>query len=127
MPVFRYQSLPPGAAATIEAQDRASAVRELVRRGVTPTSVEQIAGGAAQPGGAAGSLAQMSARFARRHAMSRTEMASFIRELATAVQAGLPLVPALRTIAKQGRSEGQRAMLESVIARVEAGEHLADA
>src|SRR5579862_3373680 len=128
MPVYRYQSLPPGAAATIEAPDRVSAVRELVRNGLTPVSVEEISSDTAQPGGAAaGSLAQLGASLARRHAMSRSEMASFIRELATAVQAGLPLVPALRTIAKQGRSAGQRAMLESVIDQVEAGKHLADA
>lgn len=63
----------------------------------------------------------------RRRVMSLAETSSFIRELATAVQAGLPLVPALRTLAKQGRSEGQRAMLDHLIARVEQGNTLANA
>lgn len=57
-------------------------------------------------------------------AMSLPETASFIRELATAVQAGLPIVPALRTLAKSGRSAKQRLMLGHLIAEVEAGKTL---
>ena len=59
--------------------------------------------------------------------MSRSEMASFIRELATAVEAGLPLIQALKTIGRQGRSPRQKAMLNHVIQQVEAGKSLADA
>src|SRR6188474_2382255 len=107
MATFAYQSAGAGGAATIEAPDRASAVRELLRRGVTPTAVEAVDGphnanGVAEPhrapSGAAGGGA-----WSFRAVMSRAEMASFIRELATAVQAGLPLVTALRTIGRQGR------------------------
>lgn len=53
-------------------------------------------------------------------------MASLVQELATALSAGLPLVPALRTIAKQGRSPAQRAMLASLIDHVEHGKSLSD-
>jgi type II secretory pathway component PulF len=60
-------------------------------------------------------------------AMSRSEMASFIRELATAIQAGLPLVQGLRTIARQGRTRRQREMLGSIISQVEHGKSLGDA
>jgi type II secretory pathway component PulF len=63
----------------------------------------------------------------RRRVMSLPELASFIRELATAVQAGLPMVPALRTLAKSGRSQAQREMLGKLIERVEQGSTLADA
>jgi len=59
-----------------------------------------------------------------RKAMSLGETASFIRELATAVQAGLPIVPALRTLAKSGRTERQRAMLGHLITEVESGKTL---
>ncbi len=63
----------------------------------------------------------------RRQGMSLPDTASFIRELATALQAGLPLVPALRTLAKQGRTPAQKVMLEHLIAKVEQGSTLADA
>jgi type IV pilus assembly protein PilC len=59
--------------------------------------------------------------------MSRAEMASFVRELATAIQAGLPLVQALRTITRQGRTARQKVMLEHLIHAVESGKSLGDA
>jgi type II secretory pathway component PulF len=59
--------------------------------------------------------------------MSRAEMASFMRELSTAIQAGLPLVQGLKTIARQGRSDRQKAMLASIIHEVEHGRSLAEA
>lgn len=59
--------------------------------------------------------------------MSLGETAGFIRELATAVSAGLPIVPALRTIARAGRSAYQAAMLAHLLAEVERGRTLADA
>ncbi|MFM9996096.1 MAG: type II secretion system F family protein [Phycisphaerales bacterium] len=141
MPTFAYRTLAPtgggGAlSATIDAPDRASAVRELVRRGVTPSTIEPLElNGAADPparGDHAAHPAGAAARaratgFLSRPAMSRSEMASFVRELATALQAGLPLVPALRTIARQGRNENQKRMLATLVSDVEHGKSLADA
>lgn len=143
MPTFAYRALSGenGAAATIEAPDRPTAVRELLRRGVTPASVEAVdtARGSASRSTPASDepLATVHSGDAAvampyglrlsRPVMSRAEMASFIRELATAVQAGLPLVPALRTIARQGRSAGQRRMLAALIDDVEHGKSLGDA
>jgi type II secretory pathway component PulF len=54
-------------------------------------------------------------------------MAMLVRELATGLTAGLQLVPALKTIARQTRQGRQRAMLEHLIERVEHGRGLADA
>jgi type II secretory pathway component PulF len=119
MPTFLYSAGSTGA--TIEAPDRAAAVRELLKRGVTPTSVEPYVAGAPaerQPGARSLSFSRV---------MSRAEAASFVRELATAIQAGLPLVTALRTIARQGRNATQRRMLDHLIDEVEAGRSLADA
>lgn len=59
--------------------------------------------------------------------MSRADAATFIRELATALSAGLPLVASLRTMSRQGRTQRQRAMLEEIIAAVEQGRSLAAA
>ena len=50
-----------------------------------------------------------------------------IRDLATAINAGLPLVQSLRTIARSGRPPAQRAALERLIDEVEHGRSLSDA
>lgn len=60
-------------------------------------------------------------------AMSKAEMASFVRELATAVMAGLPLVQALKTIARQNKSGRAKAMLTHLIDQVEHGKPLSEA
>lgn len=128
MPVFRYQIAGAGQVAggglsfrTIEAPDRATALRTLLSRGETPSKIEEFdeRAGASNPAQAA---AAPSGR-----AMSRAEMAMFIRDLGTAVNAGLPLVAAMRTISRQGRNERQRAMLAMLVERVEAGDPLSDA
>lgn len=121
MPTFTYRRVgATGAIATLDAPDRASAIRELLRRGETPVSLEQSASGEA-------GSANPAAGPTLRAIMSKAEMASFIRELATALHAGLPLVQALRTIAKQGRSPKQKLMMLSLIENVEAGKSLAEA
>lgn len=126
MATFEYQTLSAGGGGTIDAPDRASAVRELLRRGVTPTAVEVLEIGA---DGVPASPASGTTRgvHAMRPVMSRPEMASFVRELATAVQAGLPLVQGLRTIALQHRTVRQKAMLEFLISQVEHGRSLGEA
>ncbi|HYE03019.1 MAG TPA: type II secretion system F family protein [Phycisphaerales bacterium] len=154
MPTFRYHTLAgsaPGPAQLVEAPDRASAVRLLLTRGVAPVALEPVspdarAGGAARwwrrggqigdpapaaPGEAAlqesGALARVLVAGGVRRGMSRAQMAAFVRELATAMQAGLTLVQALRTIARSGHSEAQRRMLGHLIAQVEQGKPLSEA
>lgn len=58
--------------------------------------------------------------------MSRSELASFIREIATALEAGLPLLNALRAVRKQA-SVKQAAILEHLMDRIESGRSLAQA
>ncbi len=146
MPTYAYRTLGNGVSsgkglgATIDAPDRASALRELIRRGETPLSLElagqpapaqrpplepgpspvtQAAhGGASRSGGGIG--------FGKK-VMTLAEFAAFTRELATALQAGLPLVPALRTLGRQGRTASQRRMLDTIIEQVEHGRSLGDA
>ena len=94
MPTFQYQSMKSSEAgpATIDAPDRAAAVRALMAKGITPTRVEPVG----KPGGPragararARSGAGLSLRIGN-SPMTRSEMASFIGELATAVQGGAP-------------------------------------
>ncbi len=138
MPSFRYIAASANngsAAGVVDAPDRGAAVRALLARGITPSSVDAVPSGpaglasaarAGQPGRVPAS-GRGAAPVGRGRVMNLAETASFIKELATAVQAGLPMVPALRTLAKQGRTEGQRAMLAHLIAQVEQGKTLADA
>ena len=147
MPNFTYQSLTKGGLArsgTIAAVDRVDAVRQLQSRGETATSIqlaqpEGHAGGAmrnGQPaftrGGAAAavqpagfSLASLNFRIGRsRPSMSRVEMAQLIRELATALEAGLPLMQSLRTVRRQASGKAMPVILDHLIDRVEAGDPL---
>lgn len=125
MPTFRYQtsSHERNGALLIDAPDRAAAVRMLVERGETPVRLEELADSRS------GRAATVRERFplARRRTLSRAQLAMFIRELATAVAAGLPLVPALRTIARQARTPAHQAMLAQLIDDVEHGRSLSDA
>lgn len=137
MATFACRILSPGGTTTeiVEAPDRASAVREVLRRGQTPAAVQQVAETAAANGslnghgavswGTTGRAPGAFGGFGR--TMSRAEMATFIRELATALMAGLPLVNSLRTLARQGRSAKQKAMLGQIIEQVEHGKSLGDA
>lgn len=132
MPTFRYQTISAtngsGGARTIDAVDRASALRALLDRGETPVRLEPMDADGVPLTEAPMSESSSSQPMAfRRRTMSRGELTSFIRELATAINAGLSLVPALRTIARQGRTEGQKVMLNSLIESVERGTTLSDA
>lgn len=142
MPTFRYQTLAGNngsAAAVIDAPDRAAALRQLRVQGVTPTRLEPISkreakketektqATLAQPSGSTAHAAPASAWSLSRPGMSRAELAMFMRELATAVQAGLPLVQSLKTIERQIRHHGQKAMVGKIIHEVEHGKSLADA
>lgn len=119
MTTFVYRTVSGGASATIEAPDRLTALRELTRRGQVPASLEEArAPSAVREAGRIAGIGRV---------MSRAEMASLIRELATALQAGLPMVQALRTLARQGRKARQRQMLDRLISDVEHGRSLADA
>lgn len=133
MPVFRYQVAGGGAGGAssavaavrvIEAADRATALRTLIQRGETPAKLEEMNEGS---GGGAGGGAISLTGTRQAAGMTRAEMATFVRELGTAVNAGLPLVAALKTIARQRKGVRQKAMMEIIIERVEAGDPLSDA
>ena len=126
MPTFQYQSMTAEGArqsGLITAQNRADAVRQLLGRGETATSIS-----------AAGELTDIDdttqatdagpTTRVRRGSMSRSEMATLIRELATALEAGLPLMQSLKTIRKQASGKGVPQVLDHMIERVEAGEPL---
>ncbi|GIW74380.1 MAG: hypothetical protein KatS3mg103_0902 [Phycisphaerales bacterium] len=141
MPSYRVRCAGRGEGPIIDAPTRAAAIREVVRRGLTPLSVEpldalaaarsvdhaQALPGGDAPGGDAGSLQGLAGAVLGSGRFGGTQRAAVMRELATGLEAGLPLVQSLRLIARQRRSKAQRAVLERVIDEVEHGRSLAEA
>ena len=141
MPTFEYNTAAGNA--TIDAPDRSAALRQLIARGVAPSGIQEVRGRAAHRAadqavaGASGPIKVETPReaapvnagglFGGRSNVTLPETAAFIRELATALSAGLPLMSALQTPARTGRTGGQKAMLLHLIANVEQGSSLADA
>ncbi|MBM4111833.1 MAG: type II secretion system F family protein [Phycisphaerae bacterium] len=143
MPSFRHQSLDSnGAVVTgvISASDRPAAIRQLAGRGQSPLSLAEVEGSAKPAAGGsprAGAGVDRSSRprasfelgrlFGRTPRLRRTELASLIRELATALEAGLPLMQSLRTVRRQSSGHAQSLILDRLIERVEAGQPLHEA
>lgn len=135
MPSFRHQSLDPtGSIVTgvIAASDRASAIRQLSTRGQRALSLAQVEGETPEPASQRapqpGSFAWGSTQFSlRRRKLSRADLANFIRELATALEAGLPLMQGLRTLRQQASGTAQVQILDRLIERVESGQPLHEA
>ena len=114
MPAFRYQALAADGAmqnGTITAPDRMTAMRLIQQKGETPLDVVMSEADAAAAAG--GRVA--------RPTISRAELADLVRELATALEAGLPLMQALKTVRRQAAHKNMQAILDFIIERVEAG------
>lgn len=129
MPTFRYQTISGdvggASSGTIDAPDRTTAVRLLVEQGRTPSKVEIVTPGSRERGRTGGE-ADLSISLLG-GGMSRGDIAAMTSELAIAVSAGLPLVAALRTLARQGRKSKQAAIIHAIIQEVEHGKTLSDA
>jgi type II secretory pathway component PulF len=142
MPSFRYQSLTAAGEVrqgVVAAATRAAAIRTLGGRGETATQLDALDDSAvATSAGAAGVAAAVAVpeapagaprgtvsrplrRGLARPVASRSEMANLIRELATALEAGLPVMHALRTVRRQATGRAMAAILDHLIDRVEAG------
>ncbi len=146
MPNFTYETLKTDGSrqsGQLAAEDRAQLVRMLLDRGETPTSVTELDGAAAtgstrrrrtattaarRPGGEAVGLAAIGARLQRagsgRPTLSPAQLGQFIRELATALEAGLPLMQSLRTMRQQAAGKALPVILDHLLTRVEAGDPL---
>ncbi|MBM4008075.1 MAG: type II secretion system F family protein [Planctomycetes bacterium] len=121
MPSFRYQGIGSTGAGIIEAQDRSEAMRILELKGVVATSLEEARenGQRVRVQGAAAAPIRLTAR--GRPTIARTELATLVRNLATALEAGLPLLQSLRTVRRQAVGRALPVILDFIIERVEAG------
>lgn len=155
MPSFKHQSIERSGATTVGqlvAPDRASALRMLQARGLVPVALdlsdeEADARGHARTSRPAatmrGSVAArrnapeafnpmesvraLMERRRERPSLKRTELANIVRELATAIEAGLPLLNALKIARKQAHGRAQESILDFLVSFVEAGRPLHEA
>jgi len=146
MPTFRHESIDRGGAVSagvISAPDRSSAMRLLQAQGMAPVSIvaaEPEAKAARKAGTGRGraaaptnaidlgaALRGLGGARSGRPTLKRGELANIIRELATAIEAGLPLLNALKTTRRQASGKAQPVILDFVIERVEAGRPLHEA
>lgn len=122
MPRFHYQSLTTAGQARqgeLDASTRSDAVRMLLERGETATTVRLVP----ITGTPAVAATTRTAPPARRSKIKTTDLAALIRELGTALEAGLPLMQALRTLRRQATPK-MAPILDHLIARVESGDPL---
>lgn len=121
MLLYNYTAREPSTGKTVKASvqaDTESAAAALIKKeGLVPLdiSVGDSAGGIALPS------------FLRRKRVKIKEKVLFSRQLSTLINAGLPLVQALRNVAGQTKSKPFRIVIDQVIADVEAGSALSKA
>ena len=117
MATFRYTALSDGAPSngTIEANDRSDALRLLAARGEIVTELARTEGE---------SKSKKKAKARSGPSLNKAELAAFVRDLATAIDAGLPLMQALSVMRKQASDKRQAAILAHLVEKVEAGESL---
>ena len=114
---FAYQAVDPDGnvvSGTVLANSRATAIDRLRSQGRTPTEMVE-------------SETTDSDHTANRPSIPAADVASLMRELATGIEAGLPLMQSLVTVRKQSASPKQAVILDFLIERVEAGRPLHEA
>jgi len=129
MQTFRYQGIGSATGGMIQAPNRADALRMITQQGIVATSIEAVSDPSVKElsrtvlrgSNSSASTATSTSKRGGRPSISRTDLASFIRELATALEAGLPLMQSLRTIRRQAGGRALPVILDFLIARVEAG------
>lgn len=116
MPAYAYEAIDDTGRAvsgTVTAPSRVAAMDRIRAMGRTPTEVAESRGGFARATG--------------RPTIPTAEVANLMRELATGIEAGLPLMQSLITVRRQSPGVKQSAILDFLIERVEAGRPLHEA
>jgi type II secretory pathway component PulF len=123
MATYRYSALNSDGRAVngrIAAETRHGAIAALAEQGIFVTDVADGAGGDEKPAG-------VSADRLTRRRVSHRAKASTLRQLATAMEAGLAMLPALRVVQEQADSPALRELMSDLADRVRGGEPLSAA
>ena len=119
MPAFAYQGIDEQGqkvSGTVTAASRAGAVDRIRALGRQATEIIESAEESAAIADAK-----------NRPSISAVELANLMRELATAIEAGLPLMQGLVTVRRQAANVRQEVILDFLIERVESGRPLHEA
>ena len=122
MPAFRYEAVDEGGATrkgVVNADSARSARADLRTQGLTPLNVEAIAAQVDASGAAA------SRGFGER--LSQVELALFTRQLASLLEAGLPLEQAFTALLEQAERPYVRDLVASIRSEVMGGASFSDA
>lgn len=98
---------------TVQAQSEKEAAKLLMAQGIVPLEIHEVA----QKGGLFGSF---------KNRISAKERVIFTRQLATLINAGLPLSQSLVTVEEQTASKPLKAIVRDIITSVEGGSSMAD-
>ena len=135
MPRFRYVAMDSKGGekeGTLDAENQSQAIQSIRSQGLFPTRVVQVAGGgggtAAKKGGGGKGLS-MEIKMPRLlgHRVKPKQLMIFTRQLATLVDAGLPLLRGLRILLKQERNPALREALSGMGESVEGGSTFSEA
>ena len=96
---------------TIQAETERTAGKLLVDRGYVPESLREEGGGFAE----------------KMNKVTAKERINFTRQFATLIGAGLPMAQSLRTVSEQTSNKSMKAVIEEILADVEAGRSLSEA
>src|SRR6266850_1594608 len=122
MPQFRYKVVTPAGEeveGALEAVTRAAAIDRLRRDGHTPIRAEEISG---RP-----SIGRLSKTLRSSRQLSQADIILLTRELATLLQAGLPLERALTVTSELSPEGPQQRFVQTILNAVRGGATLADA
>lgn len=97
----------------VQAETEQAAAKVLLNQGFAPLSITEEGGGDS-----------IFAKFSNR--ITVKDRIVFSRQLATLIGAGLPLAQSMRTIAEQTENKRFRAVIEDILADIEAGKALSD-
>ncbi len=112
----------------IDAENEQDAAAKLKQMGLFPTNISQVGGGArGQAPGAAGRKPSGGRGWGAPR-IKRKKLTTLTRQLATLLDAGLPLVRALRTLERQGKGDpAVRKVMGDLATSVEGGSTFSDA
>ena len=117
----------------IDADNQSAAVARIREKQYFPTKVEELAGGAAAPaarkGGAAKSGLNMEIKMPKflQGGVKAKQLTTFTRQMSTLVNAGLPLMRALRVLQRQEKNVALRDAVSQMAESIESGSTFAEA
>ena len=131
MPKFKYTAIDQNGkqkAGTVDAASSDAAGSKLSSMGLMPTSVSQLSN--AKPDKPAKQAKSVKVKSSKKGGFGRVikqeELTVFTRQLATLLQAGLPLLRALEVMIRQERNSRFKAVLEQIAEQVKSGNSFSD-